>query len=315
MLLVSGPELVIAACRAGVVGAFPTANARTISELAEWLERIDGELSHAICPHTGQRAAPVAANLIVHGTNDRLHDDLRALLAQPPEIVITSVGSPADVIGPLHEVGTLVFSDVASIRHAHRAIEAGADGLILLSAGAGGQTGWANPLAFVRAVRRFFDGPLILAGGISDGVALQAAIRLGADLAYMGTRFLATVESMAPPGHKQMLVTCSMDDIVLTSAFTGLPTSMLGPSITAVGIDLDKLKASDADMAAALSQADGASPKRWRDLWSAGHPTSGILDIPTVAALVERTIEEYRSTPGPRPRSAPVTTATTADRR
>src|SRR4051794_3378085 len=186
MFRVSGVDLVVAACRNGVIGAFPTANCRSIEELDSWLTTIRS--AHAV--------APWCANLIVHRSNPRMRADLAVLLRHEPEIVITSVGSPSEVVGPLHDVGALVFSDVASIRHAQSAVATGADGLILLTAGAGGQTGWLKPFAFVRAVRRIFDGPVVLAGGISDGQALAAAIALGCDLGYMGTRFIATTESM-----------------------------------------------------------------------------------------------------------------------
>jgi nitronate monooxygenase len=234
MFRVSGVDLVVAACRNGVIGAFPTANCRTAEELDAWLVRITGALR-------GADAAPWCANLIVHRSNPRMQDDLAVLLRHTPEIVITSVGSPAGVVGPLHDAGALVFSDVASIRHAERAIEAGADGLVLLSAGAGGQTGWLNPFAFVRAIRRFYAGPLVLAGGIGDGTALAAGLALGCDLGYMETRFIATNESMAQSGYKQMLVDSTADDVVLTRAFTGLQTNMLRPSIVAAGLDPDAL--------------------------------------------------------------------------
>ena len=199
------------------------------------------------------------------------------------------------MIAPLHDAGALVLADVASLRHAERAVEAGADGLVLLTAGAGGQTGWLNPFAFVRAVRRFFAGPIVLAGGISDGVALRAAEMLGCDLAYMGTKFIATHESMADARYKAMLVESSADDVLLTSAVTGLPTSMLRPSLLAAGLDPDNLPArgaieigNDIDI-----DARAARPKRWRDVWSAGHSTSGVTDILSVAALIDRTTDEY----------------------
>ncbi len=188
---------------------------------------------------SGSRPAPVCPNLIVHRSNARLDRDLQVLLRHAPEIVITSVGSPQAVLRPLHDAGAMVLADVASIRHAERAVEAGADGLVLLTAGAGGQTGWLNPFVFVRAVRAFFDGPLVLAGGIGDGHALRAAQSLGCDLAYMGTKFIATRESMADPRYKEMLVNSSADDILLTRAFTGLQTNMLRPSIEAAGLDPD----------------------------------------------------------------------------
>ncbi|MFI6043063.1 NAD(P)H-dependent flavin oxidoreductase [Nocardia sp. NPDC051321] len=287
MFQVSGPELVIAACRAGVIGAFPTVNARTPEQLSQWLSEIEA----ALTSDGGRRLAPVAANLIVHPGNARLLPDLRVLREQPTEIVITSVGTPRDVVEPLHEVGSLVLADVASVHHAVRAIECGVDGLILLTAGAGGQTGWANPFAFVRAVREFFDGPVVLAGGIADGVALRAAIALGADLAYMGTKFLATAESMAAPAHKDLVAASSLDDVVLTSAFTGLPTSMLAGSMESLGIDVPALRAGTFDTAAHF--ADPAAPKNWSDIWSAGHAASGVTEVLGVAELVDRTRREY----------------------
>src|SRR5438045_1329484 len=242
MFLISGVELVVAACRNGVIGAFPTVNCRSPEQIDEWLGEIEGRLRrHA--DETGKQSAPVCANLIVHRSNARLAQDLAVLLRHRPEIVITSVGSPAPVLAPLHAAGALVLADVASIRHAERAVAAGADGLVLLTAGAGGQTGWLNPFVFVRAVRAFFEGPLVLAGGVSDGHALRAAQALGCNLGYMGTKFIATRESMADIRHKEMLVASSADDILLTTAFTGLQTNMLRPSIVAAGLDPDDLPA------------------------------------------------------------------------
>ena len=296
MFLVSGVELVVAACRFGVIGAFPTVNCRSSEELDVWLGDIETRLrQHGDAQ--GRLPAPVCPNLIVHRSNARLDADLKVLLRHDCEIVITSVGSPAPVVRPLHDAGALVFADVASIRHAERALEAGADGLVLLSAGAGGQTGWLNPFAFVRAVRASFKGPIVLAGGIADGHALRAARVLGCDLAYMGTKFIATRESLADPRYKAMLVQSSADDILLTTAFTGLQTNMLRPSIVAAGLDPDELPArgaieigNDIDIG-----AREARPKRWRDIWSAGHSTSGVTDVPSVEVLIARTIAEYRA--------------------
>ena len=191
----------------------------------------------------------------------------------------------------------LVFADVASIRHAERAVAAGADGLVLLTAGAGGQTGWLNPFVFVRAVRAFFDGPIVLAGGVSDGHALRAAEALGCDLAYMGTKFIATRESMADARYKEMLVASSADDILLTTAFTGLQTNMLRPSISAAGLDPDNLPARGAiDIGKDIDiGARENNPKRWRDIWSAGHSTSGVTEVLSVDEMVARTLAEYRA--------------------
>jgi nitronate monooxygenase len=287
MFRVSGVDLVVAACRSGVIGAFPTANCRTVEELDAWLGGIAGALHETT-------AAPWCANLIVHRSNPRLSQDLAVLLRHRPRIVITSVGSPAAVIGPLHDAGALVFSDVASIRHAGRALEAGADGLVLLTAGAGGQTGWLNPLAFVRAVRRFYQGPVVLAGGISDGHALAAALTLGCDLGYMGTRFIATTESLAQPGYKQMLVDSTADDVLLTRAFTGLPSNMLRPSILAAGLDPDALpQRGQIDVATDIAID---APRRWRDIWSAGHTVSAVSEICSVGALIRQITVEYEDT-------------------
>jgi nitronate monooxygenase len=297
MFLVSGTDLVVAACRNGVIGAFPTVNCRSSEQLDDWLCDIEGRLNR-YSDQSGRPSAPVCPNLIVHRSNARLAQDLQVLLRHRPEIVITSVGSPADVVAPLHDAGALVFADVASIRHARRAIEAGADGLVLLTAGAGGQTGWLNPFVFVRAIRAFFDGPIVLAGGISDGHALRAAEALGCDLAYMGTKFIATPESLADARYKAMLVASSADDIVLTTAFTGLQTNMLRPSIVAAGLDPDDLPTRGAiDIAEDIDiGAREKRPARWRDIWSAGHSTSGVTEVLSVDDLVARTVAEYRAT-------------------
>lgn len=296
MFLVSGVELVVAACAHGVIGSFPTVNCRTSDQLDVWMADISGRL-RSDADRTGRAAAPICPNLIVHRSNARLEDDLRVLLRYKPEIVITSVGSPEPVLKPLHDVGALVFADVASIRHAERAAAAGADGLVLLTAGAGGQTGWLNPFVFVRAVRQFFDGPLVLAGGISDGHALRAAQALGCDLAYMGTKFIATNESLADPRYKAMIVDANADDILLTKAFTGLQTNMLRPSIVAAGLDPDALPerggieiGKDIDVGAREKR-----PARWRDIWSAGHSASGVSEVLAVADLIAQTEQEFHA--------------------
>jgi nitronate monooxygenase len=296
MFLISGVELVVAACRNGVIGSFPTVNCRNPEQLDAWLGEIADRLRRR-ADQSDKPLAPVCANLVVHHSNARLQQDLQVLLRHKPEMVITSVGSPAPVLARLHDAGAIVFADVASIRHAERAVAIGADGLVLLTAGAGGQTGWLNPFVFVRAVRAFFDGPIVLAGGISDGHALRAAEALGCDLGYMGTKFIATRESMADARHKDMLVASSADDILLSTAFTGLQTNMLRPSIEAAGLDPDNLPSrgmidigKDIDVGARESQ-----PKRWRDIWSSGHSTSGVKEVLSVDEMVARTVAEYRA--------------------
>jgi nitronate monooxygenase len=219
MTAVSTPELVIAACNAGIVGSFPTSNCRSLAELDEWLARI----GHARLANAG----PLGVNLILHRTNERLDDDLASVVAHGADLVITSVGDPLPVIAPLHDAGIDVYVDVASVKHARRAAEAGADGLVLLSAGAGGHTGWANPFAFARAVRAFWDGPLVLAGGISDGVALWAAITLGYDLGYLGTKLIATHESGAGEGWRNAVLDGTLDDVQLSTAPNGVSASLL----------------------------------------------------------------------------------------
>ena len=300
MFLVSGPALVKAACRAGIIGSFPTANCRTVEELDGWLADMSDDLLRA-ADEAGHAPPPLCPNLIVHRSNPRVPDDLAAVLRHKAEIVITSVGSPEPVLKPLKDSGCLVLADVASVRHAEKAVTAGVDGLVLLTAGAGGQTGWVNPFAFVRAVRKFWDGIVVMAGGMADGQAVAAAQALGCDLAYMGTKFIATRESLAKESYKEMLVKSRLDDVLLTRAFTGLETNMLRPSIAAAGLDPDNLPVRGAiDIAKDINaaerdkrDAEGSDAKRWKDIWSAGHSVSGVSDVPSVAELVERTAAEY----------------------
>ena len=294
MLHVSGVDLVVAACCNGVIGAFPTANARSTAQLDHWLTEIAARLFAA-----PRQAAPCCPNLIMR--SPRLAEDLACLVAHRVELVITSVGSPAPAVAALHGVGCLVLADVATLKHARQAMAAGVDGLVLLGAGAGGQTGWLNPLAFVRALRAEYDGLLVLAGGISDGVALRAAQVLGCDLAYMGTRFIATRESLADDAYRSMLVDATADDVLLTRAFTGLPTSMLIPAIRRAGLDPATLDETVSPASAAQlfggggADADATGAKRWRDIWSAGHSVSGVRSVQTVAALVAEVAQEFHT--------------------
>ena len=295
MLAVSGPELAIAACKAGVIGAFPLANARTPEGVEAWLSQIETALARAAEESPDRAPAPFCPNLIIKRAEMR--SELAALVKHRVELVIASVGSPAEAIGPLHDVGCTVFCDVATLHHMERAIAAGVDGLILLTAGAGGQTGWLNPLAFVRAAREMFDGPIVLAGGISDGHMLWAAEVMGCDLAYMGTKFIATHESMAAPAYKAMLVESDMDDVMLTQAFTGLDTNMLRPSMIAAGLDPATLPPRVSIEEAARnfgSKGEMSGPRRYKDIWSAGHSVSGVRKIQSAAELIDRTLEEYQ---------------------
>lgn len=278
MFLISGPELVIACCKAGVIGSFPTLNARSPAILDEWLDRITAET---------ENSTPFAANLIVHRSNRRLEEDLSLVARHCVPLVIASVGSPEGVIERIHAYGGLVFSDVASLKHARRAVETGADGLILLCAGSGGHTGWLNPFAFVGAVREFFNGPVVLAGAISHGRYIQAAERIGADFAYVGTNFIATRESLASDEYRRMLIESNADDIVLTAEVSGIPANMLRSSLERAGFKggrkhegFDLLK--DENVFAA-----------WRDIWSAGHGVGDVSRIETVDDLVLRMKQDY----------------------
>lgn len=287
MLHVSGPALVAAACRAGVIGAFPAANCRQHGELSTWIATIRETIGGTA------NAAPFAVNLIVRSAT--LADDLACVIREKVELVITSVGSPAALVGPLHDAGCRVFADVATLAHAEKALAAGADGLVLLCAGAGGQSGWVSPFAGVRSVRALFDGPLVVAGGLSDGHALWAAQALGADLGYMGTRFIATPESLASAEHQRMLVNASWDDVVLSSAFSGLPANWLRPSLVAAGLDPDALDATGlkANAAELFGTRDASAPRRWTELFSAGHSVSGVHGVQAVATLVDDLAAEY----------------------
>jgi len=272
---VSGPDLVIAACRNGVIGSFPTHNAGTVDELDAWLGRM-------VDAADGTGAAPFAPNLVVHPTNARLAADVDRMVAHGVELVITSVGSPAPVIDRLHEAGCAVYADVATLRQAQKAIAVGVDGLVLLTAGAGGQTGQANPFAFVRAVRAIFDGAIVAAGGISDGQSVFAAEVLGADLAYMGTQFIATEESLASAGYRDALVRSTMDDVRLSSEVSGLPASLLGEW-------LDQQKSETVSAGDFQEDRLTANPT----VWSAGHSVSGVRDVPDVATFVGRIAGQY----------------------
>lgn len=278
MTAVSGPDLVIGACRTGVIGAFPTHNAPSTEALDDWLRRITVEATPT--------SAPVAANLVVHRSNRRLSADLESLQRHGIELVITSVGSPEQVVAPLHDAGAQVYADVASMTHARRALDAGVDGLVLLTAGAGGQTGWANPFAFVRAVRQHYDGPLVLAGGITDGRSILAAEALGVDLVYLGTRFIATRESMADNAYRQALVDSSLDDVRLSTRVGGIPASLLASW-------LDRADQGESQSAASTAGFDQDQLLSNSTAWSAGHSVSGVSTVTSVADLVATLVGQY----------------------
>jgi nitronate monooxygenase len=282
MFLVSGPELVIAAAKAGVVGAFPTPNCRTAADLDQWMGRIADET----------RDAPGlwAANLVTHSSNSRLADDLKLVAEYRPPLVITALGSPIPAIETVHGYGGKVLADVVNLKLAKKAAAAGADGLVAVSAGAGGHTGFLSPFAFISAIREFFDGIVCVGGGIADGAGLAGAIAAGADLVYMGTRFLAAEESLAAPGYKQMVADCDADDLIVSPAITGTPASWLKPSLVANGFDPDELA-----MPGKRNYDTDKVDTRWKDLWAAGQGLHAIRATEPVGAIVADIESGYRA--------------------
>jgi nitronate monooxygenase len=291
MFIVSGPELVLAQCKAGIVGSFPALNARPASVLDEWLTRIKRELDEFRAANPGRKIAPFAVNQIVHASNDRLAHDVDVCARHEVPIVITSLRAPRDVVDRVHAYGGIVLHDVTTIRHAKKALDEGVDGLILVCAGAGGHAGMLSPFALVNEVRRFYDGTVVLSGAITHGASILAAQALGADLAYIGTRFIASAEASAQPGYKQMLIDSTAADVVYTSYFSGVHGNYLKPSVRAAGLDPDNLPSGDKSKMSFAS--DRERPKVWRDIWSAGQGIGLIDDAPPVAEIVARLRREY----------------------
>lgn len=295
MFIASGPELVIAQCQAGVPGVFPSVNARSPEMLDEWLTRIPREVELYRANHPRLPVAPFGVNLIVHRTNPRLAEDLALVVRHRVSFVVTSVGKPTEAVKAVHSYGGLVFHDVTTVPHAHKAIAAGADGLILVCAGAGGHAGTLSPFALVAEVREFWSGPIALAGAISNGRAVRAAEILGADFAYLGTRFLATEEANVPDAYKRMIVEHGATDVFYTSAFSGVPGNYLRPSILASGIDPETLKEAGGKPALNLFKPDASQPKAWKDIWSAGHGIGAIHEVRSVAEIATTLQREYQA--------------------
>lgn len=293
MFIVSNPDLVIAQCKAGIIGSFPALNARPPEALDEWLTRITGELDAARAADPNRPIAPFAVNQIIHSSNNRLDHDIGLCVKHRVPIIITSLRAPTDVVGPVHDYGGLVFHDVTNMRHARKAVEAGVDGLILVCTGAGGHAGTLSPFALLSEVRAFYDGAIILAGAISNGASVLAAQAMGADLAYIGTRFIATREANAAPAYKQALISSMAEDIVYTNLFTGVHGNYLKPSIIAAGLDPDNLPESDPSKMNFGS--GGAKSKAWRDIWGSGQGIGCITDAPPAGELIARMAEEYRA--------------------
>ncbi len=284
MFLVSNPDLVIAQCRSGVIGAFPALNARPEAQLDEWLTQIKGELAK------DPAAAPFAVNQIIHQSNARLEHDMALCVKHAVPLIITSLRAPDDIVKHVHAYGGLVFHDVISVRHAAKALEAGVDGLILVCTGAGGHGGTLNPFALVREVRQFYAGPLALSGAITSGSAILAAQAMGADLAYIGTRFIATREASASAAYQQAILAASAADIFNTAYFSGVPGNYLKPSIVAAGLDPDSLPVREKNV---MDFGNTAGIKAWRDIWSAGQGVGNIDDVLPAADLVARLKQEY----------------------
>lgn len=278
LFIVSGPELVIEQCKAGVVGSFPALNARPQHVLGEWIQRIKTELADYQDKNPDKKVAPFAVNQICHGSNDRLFEDMQTCVEHEVPIIITSLRPPAEIVEAAHSYGGLVFHDVINIKHAKKAASEGVDGLILVCAGAGGHAGALSPFALVREVKEWFDGTVILSGSIGDGHSVAAALAMGADYAYMGTRFIATKEANADPGYKKMLEESAAEDIVYSSLFTGVHGNYLKPSIENAGMDPDNLP--DADKSSMNFGSGGnTKSKAWKDIWGSGQ---GIGELKTL---------------------------------
>ncbi len=292
MFIVSTPELVIAQCKAGIVGSFPALNARPKEQLAVWLEQIGTELAAHKAAHPSMTVAPYAVNQIVHASNDRLMHDMEMCVRFKVPIIITSLRPPGEIIEAAHSYGGIVLHDVINVRHARKAAEAGVDGLILVCAGAGGHAGTLSPFALLPEVRKFFDKTIVLAGAISNGASVLAAQAIGADLAYMGTRFIATKEANATDEYKQMIVNSAAEDIVYTALFSGINGNYLKHSVLQTGLDPDNLPPPDKNKMN-FGSGEGGARKAWRDIWSAGQGVGQIDDSPSVAELVQRLRREY----------------------
>jgi len=290
MFLVSGPDFVLASCKAGVLGSFPAPNTRTVEDLEDWLRRVSTEHEAARRAYPHRKIAPWALNMVVHTTYARFDAELALAVKYRAPIVITALGSPKRVVDAVHSYGGLVFADVNSVGFAKKACETGIDGLILVSAGAGGHVGPLAGFAFLPEVRQFWDGPIVLAGAISNGRGVRAAEALGAEIAYLGTRFIAAKESLVPEAYRQMLIGAGAEDIVLTDAITGVKANFLAPSLTAAGYDVKNLQS--------LGKVDFSKnddKKAWKHVWAAGQGVAAVRGIETVAEIVEQLKQEYRA--------------------
>lgn len=291
MFLISGPDLVIEACRGGIIGAFPTTNARSTQELDAWMSRIATSLAEIARAQPGSPVAPWATNVITHSTNLRLPQDLELVARYRPPIVITALGSPKPAIELVHSYGGIVIADVVNLTLAKKAIDAGADGLACVSAGAGGHTGFISPFAFIAAARELTSGLIIVGGGIADGYGVAGAIAAGADLVYMGTRFIATRESLAVEDYKRMVVDATLDDLLVSASITGTAATWLKPSLRLCGYDPDQMP--EKPQRNYDSSQEQQVAKRWKDLWSAGQGIGAVRAIEPMSAVVDSLAREY----------------------
>ncbi|MDH3431262.1 MAG: nitronate monooxygenase family protein [Gammaproteobacteria bacterium] len=292
MFIVSNPALVIAQCKAGIVGSFPALNARPQEQLDEWIREIKEALAEYSAAHPDEPVAPFAVNQIAHLSNDRLSADMETCVKHEVPIIITSLRPPAEIVQAVHGYGGLVFHDVINLRHARKAMQQGVDGIIAVCAGAGGHAGTSSPFALVKEIRREFDGAIILSGCMTSGGDVLAAQALGADLAYIGTRFIATEEANAQPEYKEMIVTSQSEDIVYSSLFSGVHGSYLKGSVAKAGLDPDNLPSGD-KAAMDFGKRNKAEAKAWRDIWSAGQGVGNIEEILPTRDLVLRMEQEY----------------------
>ncbi|MDR3509673.1 MAG: nitronate monooxygenase family protein [Caulobacteraceae bacterium] len=294
LFIISGPDLVIAQCKAGIVGSFPSLNARPISLLDEWLHRITEELAAWDRDHPDTPSAPFAVNQIVHKTNNRLEEDLALCVKWKAPVVITSLGAREDVNAAIHSYGGITLHDVITNRFARKAVEKGADGLIAVAAGAGGHAGTLSPLALIQEIREWFDGPLALSGSIANGASILAAQAMGADLAYIGSAFIATAEANADRAYKDMIVASAADDILYSNLFTGVHGNYLRPSVVKAGLDPDNLPQSDPSKMN-FGSGGNQEAKAWRDIWGCGQGIGAIKDVLTAGDLVARLSAEYEA--------------------
>jgi len=293
LFIISGPDLVIAQCKAGIVGSFPALNARPAAELEVWLERITRELAEHDRLHPDRPSAPFAVNQIVHRSNDRLQHDLDLCVKYKVPIVITSLGARPELNEAVHSYGGIVLHDVIDNTFAKKAIEKGADGLIAVAAGAGGHAGKQSPFALIQEIREWFDGPLLLSGSIASGRSILGALAMGADLAYIGSAFIATQEANAVPGYKEMITQSAAKDIVHTNLFTGVHGNYLKPSIVAAGMDPDNLP--EGDVSTMNFGTDRQKPKAWKEIWGCGQGIGVLKDVPPAGELVARLADEYET--------------------